>query len=114
MKRLVFVLLLLFIVSPLMVYGEWIVGGYPWVKNQMEMEVRAHLASRGYKPADIQDVKADYNRKLSGYTTKVIFRDEKNSIYYYDYINGNIVQTGLTTSDRDNAKHIEKDSFQLR
>ena len=108
MRKIVWAIALIIIVTPILVNLEWIIGGYPWVLSNMESDVRNHLTSKGYKPGDIQNLKITYNRKLGTYTAQVIFRDDANNIYYYDYIHNKINQTGITTSDRKNAKHLEK------
>jgi hypothetical protein len=52
-------------------------------------------------------IKAGYNRKLGEYSAQVMFRDDTHTIYYYDYVNGKIDQTGVSTSDREKAAHLE-------
>jgi hypothetical protein len=105
-KSIKFVVLFL-IAIPIFLHLEWIVGGYPWVKNQMEVDVRNHLAARGNQPDEIDSIEVLYNRKLGDYGAKVIFSDEQKNIYYYAYINQTIRQLGVTTSDYENAKHRE-------
>ncbi|MGN7470946.1 DUF3139 domain-containing protein [Brevibacillus sp. SAFN-007a] len=107
MKKFFLVAIVILLASPIVFYFEWIVGGYPWVKNEMEMDIRDHLASRGYKPENVKDIQVLYNRKLGNYTAKVVFRGEEDNIYYYGYIHGKITQRGLTSSDRKHARHLE-------
>ncbi|ELK40017.1 DUF3139 domain-containing protein [Brevibacillus agri] len=108
MKKILWLAVVILVASPLVVYFEWIVGGYPWVKNEMEMDIRNYFTSRGYERESVKDIQVLYNRKLGNYTAKVIFRGEEDNIYYYNYIHGKITQRGLTSSDRKNARHLEK------
>ncbi|MDR4998864.1 MULTISPECIES: DUF3139 domain-containing protein [Brevibacillus] len=105
-KAIIFLLIILSI--PILLNIEWIIGGYPWVKTNMELDVRNHLASKGINLENIQDLKAGYNRKFGTYTTRVTFHDDNNNVYYYDYINQEINQTGVSTSNRSEAKYLEK------
>ena len=62
---------------------EWMIGGYPSKKSQIEREVRNYLKEKNYKDTDISKIEVGYSRKFGSYDVLVVFADEQDTSYYY-------------------------------
>ncbi|UOQ86901.1 DUF3139 domain-containing protein [Gracilibacillus salinarum] len=70
-----------------------------YIKHSMESDVIDYLESNGYQDEEIE--KISVSRSKPGITASVIFEDEKDKIYLYNYEDGEIVQSGYGVLNND-------------
>lgn len=76
----------------------FLINGNPTKITEMENDIRSYLASdRGYSREEISSIEVNYEwMKTGSYRGKVVFTDEPNNFYVYDYDGeGDIYQSGM-------------------
>mgnify|MGYP005843400239 CR=1 FL=1 len=84
MRKTLVICMLIFLTVAVSYNFEWIIGGYPQTKSDIQSNVREYLLNeKNYKVTDIASIDVTYSRKFGDYSAQVIFSDEKETKYYY-------------------------------
>ncbi|MDR4999713.1 MULTISPECIES: DUF3139 domain-containing protein [Brevibacillus] len=96
MRKTLVICMLIFLTVAVSYNFEWIIGGYPQTKSDIQSNVREYLLSeKNYNIADIASIDVTYSRKFGDYSAQVIFSDERETKYYYR-IDEKVKQSGYS------------------
>lgn len=83
-KNTIVIFMIIILVAVVTYNFEWIIGGYPTTKSEIQNNVREYLLNeKNYKTTDVASIDVTYSRKFGKYSAQVIFSDEKETKYYY-------------------------------
>ena len=91
-----------------------ILGGFSYVyigKSNINHKLEAHLKDKGYKDSEIRSIEVNHSfmavvLSYNEWNIRVVFNDEPNTIYHYNYKKGSISQGGISGFTKDNVyKH---------
>lgn len=101
-KNVIVIIGLLMIITPFIIYNY-----IQYKHHTTEKETYSYLLAHGYKDQDILSITSKI-KKLSLFTSEVIFSDEPNIAYDYKVKNKTVTQLGPTVDKENyNFKHLE-------
>lgn len=106
---------IIILVSSFLIYRKMDIAYNTMKIGMIKNQTIAYLKGKTGCSEDMYNLKVEYyfQNKFLGYNPyviKVIFKDEQNVIYYYDYRNGQITERGISPiqgKEDKNFKHAE-------
>ena len=101
-----FIVMLLFI----------ILGSLSYVyigKANINHKLEIHLKDKGYEDSEVKSIKVVHSflnvvLSFNEWVIRVVYNDEPNAVYFYNYKKGSVFQVGISGFTEDNVfKHSE-------
>jgi hypothetical protein len=88
-----------------------ILGSFSYVyigKANINNKLEAHLKDKGYKDSEVRSTEVNHSfmavvLSYNKWNIKVVFNDEPNALYNYNYKKGSISQGGISGFTEDNV-----------